>query len=197
MDLNFDKLNGLVPVVVQDWKTLKVLMVGFMNREAYEKTVREGYVTFYSRSRQDLWTKGETSGNYLRVQEMAEDCDQDSLLILAEPFGNVCHTGRYSCFDQKPDQPLGFLSQLEELLRQRKKEMPEGSYTAKLFDAGINKIAQKVGEEAVELVIEAKDTNRELLLNEGADLIYHLMVLLVYKDYSLNDIVQILEERHA
>ena len=197
MDLNFDKLNGLVPVVVQDWKTLKVLMVGFMNREAYEKTVREGYVTFYSRSRQDLWTKGETSGNYLRVQEMAEDCDQDSLLILAEPFGNVCHTGRYSCFDQKPDQPLGFLSQLEELLRQRKKEMPEGSYTAKLFDAGINKIAQKVGEEAVELVIEAKDTNRELLLNEGADLIYHLMVLLVYKDYSLNDIVQVLEERHA
>ena len=197
MDLNFDKLNGLVPVVVQDWKTLKVLMVGFMNREAYEKTVREGYVTFYSRSRQDLWTKGETSGNYLRVQEMAEDCDQDSLLILAEPFGNVCHTGRYSCFDQKPDQPLGFLSQLEELLRQRKKEMPEGSYTAKLFDAGINKIAQKVGEEAVELVIEAKDTNRELLLNEGADLIYHLLVLLVYKDYSLNDIVQVLEERHA
>lgn len=197
MDLNFDKLNGLVPVVVQDWKTLKILMVGFMNREAYEKTVREGYVTFYSRSRQELWTKGETSGNYLRVQEMAEDCDQDSLLILAEPFGNVCHTGRYSCFDQKPDQPLGFLSQLEELLRKRKKEMPEGSYTAKLFDAGINKIAQKVGEEAVELVIEAKDTNRELLLNEGADLIYHLLVLLVYKDYSLNDIVQVLEERHA
>ena len=197
MDLNFDKLNGLVPVVVQDWKTLKILMVGFMNREAYEKTVREGYVTFYSRSRQELWTKGETSGNYLRVQEMAEDCDQDSLLILAEPFGNVCHTGRYSCFNQKPDQPLGFLSQLEELLRKRKKEMPEGSYTAKLFDAGINKIAQKVGEEAVELVIEAKDTNRELLLNEGADLIYHLLVLLVYKDYSLNDIVQVLEERHA
>jgi phosphoribosyl-ATP pyrophosphohydrolase/phosphoribosyl-AMP cyclohydrolase len=196
MDLNFDKLNGLVPVVVQDWKTLKVLMVGFMNQEAYDKTVREGYVTFYSRSRQELWTKGETSGNYLKVRDMAEDCDQDSLLILAEPFGNVCHTGRYSCFDQKPEQPLGFLSQLEELLRQRKKEMPEGSYTAKLFDAGINKIAQKVGEEAVELVIEAKDTNRELLLNEGADLIYHLLVLLVYKDYSLNDIVQVLESRY-
>jgi phosphoribosyl-ATP pyrophosphohydrolase/phosphoribosyl-AMP cyclohydrolase len=197
MDLNFDKLNGLIPVVVQDWKTLKVLMVGFMNREAYDKTVEEGYVTFYSRSRQELWTKGETSGNYLKVREMAGDCDQDSLLILAEPFGNVCHTGRYSCFDQKPGQPLGFLSQLEELLRQRKQEMPEGSYTAKLFDAGINKIAQKVGEEAVELVIEAKDTNRELLLNEGADLIYHLLVLLVYKDYSLDDIVQVLEERHS
>jgi len=196
MDLNFDKLNGLIPVVVQDWKTLKVLMVGFMNREAYEKTVREGYVTFYSRSRQELWTKGETSGNYLKVQQMAEDCDQDSLLILAEPYGNVCHTGRYSCFDQKPEQPLGFLSQLEELLRQRRKEMPEGSYTAKLFDAGINKIAQKVGEEAVELVIEAKDNNRELLLNEGADLIYHLLVLLVYKDYSLQDIVQVLEARY-
>ena len=127
---------------------------------------------------------------------MAEDCDQDSLLILAEPYGNVCHTGRYSCFDQKPEQPLGFLSQLEELLRQRRKEMPEGSYTAKLFDAGINKIAQKVGEEAVELVIEAKDNNRELLLNEGADLIYHLLVLLVYKDYSLQDIVQVLEARY-
>jgi len=197
MDINFNKLNGLVPVVVQDWKTLKVLMVGFMNREAYEKTVSEGYVTFYSRSRQELWTKGQTSGNYLKVKDMAEDCDQDSLLILAEPYGNVCHTGRYSCFDQKPEQPLGFLSQLEELLRQRKKEMPEGSYTAKLFDAGINKIAQKVGEEAVELVIEAKDTNRELLLNEGADLIYHLLVLLVYKDYSLRDIVQVLEARHS
>ncbi|HKL38680.1 MAG TPA: bifunctional phosphoribosyl-AMP cyclohydrolase/phosphoribosyl-ATP diphosphatase HisIE, partial [Bacteroidales bacterium] len=197
MDINFNKLNGLVPVVVQDWKTLKVLMVGFMNREAYEKTVSEGYVTFYSRSRQELWTKGQTSGNYLKVKDMAEDCDQDSLLILAEPYGNVCHTGRYSCFDQKPEQPLGFLSQLEKLLRQRKKEMPEGSYTAKLFDAGINKIAQKVGEEAVELVIEAKDTNRELLLNEGADLIYHLLVLLVYKDYSLRDIVQVLEARHS
>ena len=152
--MNFDKLNGLVPVVIQDWKTLKVLMQGFMNREAYEKTLKQGYVTFYSRSRQRLWTKGETSGNYLEVKDMTADCDQDSLLIQVKPSGPVCHTGRYSCFSQENEDSLRFLNALEDTLRERKQQMPEGSYTASLFEKGINKIAQKVGEEAVELIID-------------------------------------------
>ncbi len=298
-EMDFEKLNGLIPVVIQDWESLQVLMLGFMNRQAYEQTRREGYVTFYSRSKQQLWTKGETSGNYLEVKEMVLDCDQDSLLIKATPYGNVCHTGRYSCFHQpapnvppegssQPDHPkrsessysndgddpidgpknfrgprnfgggkffggpnsfgtansfdnenpfdrqnffngensfddpnslaspnsldnrkhadppdpasfpsLDFLGQLEELLRDRKVHMPEGSYTAKLFGKGINKIAQKVGEEAVELVIEAKDDNRNLFLNEGADLMYHLLVLMVQKGYSLADVVEVLKGRHG
>ena len=196
MEINFDKLNGMVPVVIQDWKTLKVLMQGYMNREAYEKTVKEGYVTFYSRSRQQLWTKGETSGNYLEVKDIFTDCDQDSLLIQVKPFGPVCHLGRYSCFSQENEDSLSFLNLLEDLLRQRKEQMPEGSYTARLFEKGINKIAQKVGEEAVELIIEAKGTDRQLFFNEAADLMYHLMVMLVYKGYSLQEVVHVLEERH-
>jgi phosphoribosyl-AMP cyclohydrolase / phosphoribosyl-ATP pyrophosphohydrolase len=197
MDLDFKKLNGIIPVVIQDWNTLKVLMLGFMNREAYDKTVSEGYVTFFSRSKQRLWTKGETSGHYLVVKEIKQDCDNDSLLIKAEPVGNTCHLGRYSCFDEKKGSLHEFLWELEALLKDRKEKMPEGSYTAKLFDKGINKIAQKVGEEAVELVIEAKDQNRDLLLNEAADLVYHMMVLLVHKGYSLDELVQILKARHA
>ncbi|MBS3806230.1 MAG: bifunctional phosphoribosyl-AMP cyclohydrolase/phosphoribosyl-ATP diphosphatase HisIE [Bacteroidales bacterium] len=196
MEIDFDKLNGLVPVVIQDWKTLKVLMQGFMNREAYEKTLEKGYVTFYSRSRQRLWTKGETSGNYLEVKDMATDCDQDSLLIQVEPSGPVCHLGRYSCFSQENEDSLRFLNLLEDVLRERKQQMPEGSYTARLFEKGINKIAQKVGEEAVELIIEAKGTDRQLFFNEAADLVYHLLVMLVYKGYSLQEVVKVLEERH-
>ena len=195
--LDFDKLNGLVPVVIQDYNTMKVLMLGFMNREAFDKTLDEGYVTFYSRSRQQLWTKGETSGNYLRVKQIEVDCDQDSLLILAEPYGNVCHKGNYSCFGQSGGAVTGFLSRLEDVIRERREQMPEGSYTAKLFEKGINKIAQKVGEEAVELIIEAKGRNRQLFLNESADLMYHLLVLLVYKGYSLDDVVKVLQDRHS
>jgi phosphoribosyl-ATP pyrophosphohydrolase/phosphoribosyl-AMP cyclohydrolase len=198
MELDFNKLNGIIPVVIQDWNTLKVLMLGFMNREAYDKTVSEGYVTFYSRTKQRLWTKGETSGNYLVVKEIQTDCDDDSLLIKVNPKGNTCHLGRYSCFNEKKEASIGsgFLQELETLLRDRKEKMPEGSYTARLYDKGINKIAQKVGEEAVELVIEAKDQNKELLLNEAADLIYHMMVLLVYKGYSMEEVVEILKTRH-
>ena len=197
MNLDFKKLNGIGPVVVQDWNTVKVLRMGFMNQEAYEKTASEGYVTFYSRSKQRLWTKGETSGHYLVVKEIKKDCDSDSLLIKAEPMGHTCHLGRYSCFDEEKESLHEFLWELEALLKDRKEKMPEGSYTAKLFDKGINKIAQKVGEEAVELVIEAKDQNRELLLNEAADLIYHMMVLLAHKGYSLDELVEVLKARHA
>jgi phosphoribosyl-ATP pyrophosphohydrolase/phosphoribosyl-AMP cyclohydrolase len=197
IDLDFSKMNGIVPVVVQDWKTMKVLMQGFMNREAWKKTRQDGYVTFYSRSRQALWTKGETSGHYLEVKEMETDCDQDSLLIKVRPHGPVCHTGNYSCFGEEEDGALGFLMQLEGVLRDRKEKMPKDSYTARLFEKGINKIAQKVGEEAVELIIEAKGSNRELFFNEAADLLYHLLVMFVYKEYSLQDVVKVLEERHS
>ena len=196
MELEFDKLNGIIPVVIQDWNTLKVLMLGFMNREAYDKTVSEGYVTFYSRTRERLWTKGETSGNYLKVMEMKPDCDNDSLLVKVEPWGDTCHLGKYSCFDEQKSASPDFLSQLEDLLRDRREKMPEGSYTSRLFSKGIDKIAQKVGEEAVELVIEAKGENKELLMNEAADLVYHMMVLLVYKGYSLDELIQVLRDRH-
>ncbi len=196
MELDFNKINGILPVVIQDWYTLKVLMLGFMNQEAYEKTVSEGYVTFYSRSREQLWTKGETSGNYLKVKEIKTDCDNDSLLIKVEPFGNTCHLGKYSCFDEKKDDDYEFLSKLEHLLYERLEKMPEGSYTSKLYGQGIDKIAQKVGEEAVELVIEAKGEDRERLVNEAADLVYHMMVLLVYKGYTLDEVVEILKSRH-
>jgi phosphoribosyl-ATP pyrophosphohydrolase/phosphoribosyl-AMP cyclohydrolase len=195
MDIDFDKMNGLVPVVIQDWSTSKVLMLGFMNREAYDKTVSDGNVTFYSRTKERLWTKGETSGNYLKVKEIKKDCDADSLLIKAEPTGDTCHLGKYSCFDEERTSPYGFLWELEKVLRDRKEKMPEDSYTAKLFSKGIDKIAQKLGEEAVELVIEAKGQNKDMLLNEAADLVYHLMVLLIYKGYSLDEVIQVLQDR--
>jgi len=196
MTLDFDKLNGLVPAIIQDSKTNNVLMLGFMNPEAYEKTVATKLVTFYSRTKNRLWTKGEESGNFLDVVEIFADCDNDTLLIKAKPRGPVCHTGTATCFEEKNNSTSDFLNYLQELIYQRKAEMPEGSYTTKLFNKGINKIAQKVGEEAVELVIESKDNNDDLFLNEAADLMFHLLVLLAAKNFKLSDVVNILEQRH-
>jgi phosphoribosyl-AMP cyclohydrolase / phosphoribosyl-ATP pyrophosphohydrolase len=196
MDLDFDKLNGLIPAVVQDASTNVVLMVGFMNKEAVEKTKEKGLVTFYSRTKKRLWTKGEESGNFLKVVDIIPDCDNDTLLIKAHPAGPVCHTGNDTCFDEKNKSNLYFLEELQEVIYQRKKDMPENSYTTKLFKKGINKIAQKVGEEAVELVIEAKDNNDSLFLNEAADLMYHLEVLLAAKGFRLKDVISVLQERH-
>ena len=195
--IDFDKMNGMVPAIIQDAGTLKVLMLGFMNSEAYEKTKKEGRVTFFSRTKNRLWTKGEESGNFLNVIEILEDCDNDTLLIKANPAGPVCHTGADTCFSEANDSGISFLRQLQDLVAQRKKDLPEGSYTTKLFNAGINKIAQKVGEEAVELVIESKDNNDDLFLNEAADLTYHLLVLLTEKGFDLADVVKILEQRHS
>jgi phosphoribosyl-ATP pyrophosphohydrolase/phosphoribosyl-AMP cyclohydrolase len=179
---------------VQDAKTNQVLMLGFMNDEAYQKTIREKRVTFFSRSKQRLWTKGETSGNFLELVEIRIDCDQDTLLIKANPLGPVCHTGADTCFNEKND---GWnLDSLEAVIKDRKSNPAKGSYTTSLFEAGINKVAQKVGEEAIELVIEAKDNNKELFLNEAADLIYHYLVLLTEKGFSLNDVVEVLKKRH-
>jgi len=194
--MDFEKLNGIIPAIIQDSKTDRVLMLGFMNPEALEKTKDEGKVTFFSRTKQRLWTKGEESGNFLNVVEIKEDCDKDTLLIRVSPEGPVCHTGNDTCFNQENRGGTEFLSRLQALIHQRKEEMPENSYTTSLFEAGINKIAQKVGEEAVELVIEAKDTNDDLLLGEAADLVYHLMVLLSARGYGLNDVAGILEQRH-
>ena len=193
-NIDFNKLNGIIPAIIQDFCTREVLMLGFMNQEAYKKTIEKQLVTFYSRSRNELWTKGETSGNYLRVKKIIPDCDNDTLLILAEPNGPVCHTGKKTCFGELPD--YFDLNYLQNYINQRKKELPEGSYTTKLFKAGINKIAQKVGEEAVELIIESKDSNDSLFLNEAADLTYHLLVLLSAKGFEINDVIRILKTRH-
>lgn len=194
MNLNFKKLNGLIPAIIQDYNTREVLMLGFMNEEAYEKTIKEKLVTFYSRTRETLWTKGETSGNFLKVIEIIPDCDQDTFLILAESTGPVCHTGNRTCFNVKDE--IFDLNYLQKVIDQRKTEMPEGSYTTMLFEKGINKIAQKVGEEAVELIIESKDNNNDLFLNEAADLVYHLLVLLSAKGFKIEDIVKVLAARH-
>jgi len=196
MKLDFTKLDGLIPAVVQDSATLRVLMVGFMNEEAYNQTKKSGKVTFYSRSRKKLWTKGEESGNYLYLDEIIPDCDSDTLLIKARPAGPVCHTGSDTCFDEDNTAGVHFLDTLEQIIKQRKEELPEGSYTTTLFKKGVNKIAKKLGEEAVELVIEAKDSNDELFLNEAADLIYHLEVLLVERNKELKDVIKVLEQRH-
>ncbi len=197
MELDFSKMNGLLPAVIQDADTGKVLMVGFMNDEAYRKTLETGLVTFYSRTKNRLWTKGEESGHHLTVKEVIPDCDRDTLLIKASPNGPVCHTGSDTCFDEvNSKQQLQFLNDLQELIDLRKTQLPEGSYTTSLFKKGINKIAQKVGEEAVELVIEAKDANDDLFLNEAADLVYHLLVLLSARNYGLGDVVRVLQERH-
>ena len=195
MNIDFKKDNGLVPAVIQDINTDKVLMLGYMNQQAYTKTVNSGLVTFYSRSRNSLWTKGETSGNYLKVTQINTDCDSDSLLIKAQPMGPTCHTGKYSCFNEE-ESNSSFLYELEKIIKERKNNLPDGSYTTNLFRKGTNKIAQKAGEEAVELIIEAKDNNRELFINEAADLFYHLLVLFAQKDIDLKEIVQILEDRH-
>lgn len=195
--LDFEKNNGLIPAVVQDEETSKVLMVGYMNKEALKKTLSEKKVTFYSRTKQRLWTKGETSGNFLKVVSIKEDCDQDTLLIKASPNGPVCHKGPDTCFSEDNiGKPVEFLATLEKLIKDRQRNPSEKSYTSKLFKKGINKIAQKVGEEAVELVIEAKDNNKELFLNEAADLMFHYLVLLRAKGYSLSEVIEILQERH-
>jgi len=195
MILDFNKGNGLLPAIVQDAATNKVLMLGYMNETALEKTVAEGKVTFYSRSKQRLWTKGETSGNFLTVVSIKEDCDRDTLLIKATPVGPVCHTGADTCFNEV-NQSDNFLLHLESVIRDRKSNPSEKSYTASLFKKGINKVAQKVGEEAVELVIEAKDDNEELFLGEAADLMYHYLVLLAAKNYTLEDVMKVLRQRH-
>jgi phosphoribosyl-ATP pyrophosphohydrolase/phosphoribosyl-AMP cyclohydrolase len=190
--IDFTKNQGLVPVIVQHSRTLQVLMLGYMNQEALEKTQKEGKVTFFSRSKHRLWTKGETSGNFLTVEKIQVDCD--TLLIKALPQGPTCHTGSTSCFGE--ETPKGFLYELEGVIEQRITENPEGSYTSKLFSRGVNKVAQKVGEEAVELVIEAKDDNLDLFKNEAADLLYHFLILLKTKKLKLQDIEEILVNRH-
>jgi phosphoribosyl-ATP pyrophosphohydrolase/phosphoribosyl-AMP cyclohydrolase len=192
--IDFNKGNGFVPAVIQDITTLRVLMVGFMNEEALEKTNKEGKVTFFSRSRNRLWAKGETSGNYLIVKEITADCDNDSLLIKVDPAGPVCHTGNISCFSD--DSANGFLYKLEKIINKRIDENVQDSYTNKIFSEGINKAAQKVGEEAVELIIEAKDDNIDLFKNEAADLFYHLLILLKTKGVSLSEIEDVLMNRH-
>lgn len=193
--LNFSKLNGLIPCIIQDATTNVVLMLGFMNNEAFTKTIQEKRVTFYSRSKQRLWTKGETSGNYLELVDLLKDCDEDTLLIKVKPKGPSCHTGADTCFNEKNEaQGIGFL---EDIIADRKRNPKNGSYTNSLFDSGMNKIAQKVGEEAVELVIEAKDNNKELFINEAADLMYHYLVLLAAKGIQLKEVENILKQRHA
>ena len=195
-ELDFKKNGGLIPAIIQDARTRQVLMLGYMNREALEKTLKDKLVTFYSRSRQTLWTKGETSGNYLHFVEAKKDCDSDTLLVRAIPDGPVCHLGTDTCWAEENRMlPAEFLMQLEALLKERKEKRPEGSYTVKLFDAGIKKIAQKVGEEAVETILEAETGTTERFLNESADLLYHLITLLVAKDLSLDDVVRVLEGR--
>ncbi|PIQ08048.1 MAG: bifunctional phosphoribosyl-AMP cyclohydrolase/phosphoribosyl-ATP diphosphatase [Ignavibacteriales bacterium CG18_big_fil_WC_8_21_14_2_50_31_20] len=196
MNIDFDKSNGLVPVIIQHYKTNTVLMLGYMNEEALEKTKELGKATFYSRSKERLWTKGETSGNYLIVKDILIDCDQDTILIKAEPIGPTCHTGNDTCFNEVVEEKNDFLYELEKIISDRKNNPTDESYTASLFKKGINKIAQKVGEEATEVVIEAMDNNVELLKEETSDLIYHLLVLLAEKNISLNEISEVLRKRH-
>jgi phosphoribosyl-ATP pyrophosphohydrolase/phosphoribosyl-AMP cyclohydrolase len=195
MKPNFNKSdNGLIPVIIQDNITSVVLMLGYMNKEAFEKTQKENRVTFFSRSKNRLWTKGEESKNYLDVNSILIDCDEDTILIKATPNGPVCHTGDDTCFKEK-NNSKNFLFELETIIRDRKNNPSDSSYTSSLFKKGINKIAQKVGEEAVEVVIEAKDNNRSLFLNEASDLLYHYLILLQAKDATLNDIINVLKER--
>lgn len=190
---DFNKTNGLLPVVIQDAVTMQVLMLGYMNKEAFKKTQKEQKVTFFSRSKNRLWTKGETSGNFLWVKEMFLDCDEDTLLIFAKADGPTCHKGTVSCFDNQPKK--GFLYRLEKTIHDRIDQNIEGSYTNQLYQKGINKVAQKVGEEAVELVIETKDNNAELFKNEAADLLYHYLILLKAKGFSLEEIEEVLKNR--
>lgn len=187
--------DGLLPVVVQDYSTLKVLMVAYMNQEAFEKTVETGKATFFSRSRNALWTKGETSGNFIEVVQMYPDCDKDTLLIMGKPYGPACHRGTTACFDTPETE--GFIRKLEKVIQGRHAAMPEGSYTTHLFNKGVNKIAQKVGEEAVETVIEAIDGNKERYLYEACDLVYHLLVLNEQMGFTLQDMERELAERHS
>lgn len=196
MTLTFDEKTGLIPAIVQDNNTGKVLMLGYMNREALEATRKIGRVTFFSRSKQRLWTKGEESGNFLELVSIREDCDQDALLVKAIPHGPTCHKGTDTCWGEENSDQFGFLTALESVIRDRRKNAPENSYVSSLFSKGINKIAQKVGEEAVELVIESKDDSEELFLNESADLLFHYLILLQAKGYALSYVVEILKQRH-
>lgn len=196
MNPDFSKGNGLLPAVVQDEFTGKVLMLGFMNQDAYDQTLKTRLVTFFSRSKSRLWVKGETSGNFLHLSKLLLDCDQDTLLCKVKPVGPACHTGADTCFDERNDQRTFFLDHLKSLIHDRKINNNEGSYTSSLFTKGINKIAQKVGEEAVELVIESMDQNDHLFKEEAADLLFHYLVLLEQKNIDLNEIIKILEARH-
>lgn len=198
MNIDFNKnKDGLVPAIIQDAKTKNVLMLGYMNAEAYAKTVETKKVTFFSRTKSRLWTKGEESGNFLNLISIKNDCDKDTLLIQVNPVGPTCHKGTDTCWEESNEQSFGFLSELENVIKSRRENADaQKSYVASLFEKGINKIAQKVGEEAVEIVIEAKDNNEELFLNEGADLLFHYLILLQAKGYTLKDIVAVLEGRH-
>ncbi len=196
MKLDFEKTGGLIPAIIQDSKTGKVLMLGYMNEEAYTATKESGKVTFFSRSKNRLWMKGESSGNTLTVEEILADCDKDTLLIKAVPAGPVCHTGNDTCFKEKNNEDILFLKYLQDFIKKRHQEMPEGSYTTALFNKGINRMAQKVGEEAVETVIEATNGTNEGLLYEASDLIYHLIVLLTSKGYRIEDLARELMKRH-
>ena len=196
MTLDFNKMDGLVPAIIQDDKTSKVLMLGFMNEEALKKTQEIGKVTFYSRTKNRLWTKGEESGNFLNVVSIKEDCDKDTLLIKVNPVGPVCHTGDDTCFKEVNQEHIMFIKYLQDFIDKRHSEMPEGSYTTSLFKSGVNRMAQKVGEEAVETVIEATNGTDDRLIYEASDLIYHLIVLLTYKGYRFEDLCTELQKRH-
>lgn len=196
MKVDFAKMGGLVPAIIQDYSTSKVLMLGFMNEEALRKTEETGKVTFFSRTKNRLWTKGEESGNFLNVVSMAIDCDQDTLLIKVNPVGPVCHTGSDTCFNEKNEEDIMFIKQLQDFITKRHEEMPAASYTTSLFQEGINRMAQKVGEEAVETVIEATNGTNERLIYEASDLIYHLIVLLTSKGYRFEDLARELKKRH-
>ena len=197
MTIDFEKMGGLVPAIIQDAKTKNVLMLGFMNQEAYEKTLATGKVTFWSRSRNQLWTKGETSGNFLNLVSIQNDCDNDTLLVKVNPIGPTCHTGTDTCWGEENSQnPLLFLTELQDFIEKRHEEMPEGSYTTRLFKEGINKMAQKMGEEALEAVIEATNGTDEKLIYEVSDMFYHLLVLLTSKGLRIEDIATELQKRH-
>jgi len=199
MKIDFEKMGGLVPAIIQDATTRQVLMLGFMNEEAYQKTIDTGHVTFWSRTRQTLWTKGETSGHFLNLVDMKIDCDEDTLLVRVNPIGPTCHTGTDTCWGEENVQQgsaLLFLTELQDFIDKRKQEMPEGSYTTSLFNKGINKIAQKVGEEALETVIEATNGTTEHLVYEASDLLYHLIVMLTEKGLRIEDVAEELHRRH-
>ena len=197
MTIDFEKCGGLVPAIIQDADTKNVLMLGYMNEEAYKKTIETGKVTFWSRSRKCLWTKGETSGNFLHLKDIKVDCDNDTLLVRATPDGPTCHTGTDTCWgEENTENPILFLSELQDFIEKRRKEMPEGSYTTKLFSEGVNKMAQKVGEEALETVIEATNGTEEHLVYEASNMLYHLIVLLTSKELRIEDLAKELHRRH-
>ncbi|WP_321436781.1 bifunctional phosphoribosyl-AMP cyclohydrolase/phosphoribosyl-ATP diphosphatase HisIE [uncultured Bacteroides sp.] len=196
MGLDFNKMDGLIPAIIQDNYTSKVLMLGFMNKEAYEKTLAIGQVTFFSRTKNRLWTKGEESGNFLNVVSIKEDCDKDTLLIKVNPVGPVCHTGSDTCWGEENTEDIMFIKYLQDFISKRHDEMPEKSYTTSLFNSGVNRMAQKVGEEAVETVIEATNGTDDRLIYEASDLVYHLIVLLTSKGYRIEDLARELKKRH-